>query len=230
MTRKALISVSVAVLGYFVFLASTFGAANLISLGPRRIMALLQHNIGDDSGVAWTRAHNILLKAHNLNSLNADYIYDMGRLSEWRAMGFAVWTPEARQYRSRAIEYFRQALALRPSTSFMWAQLAYSKVLNQEVDKETFNAMEKAIVFGPWEEMARLKVIWIGIALWDTLPARLKQRLNKIIARSLRLWDQSGYVITTAVWLDWEENLRPLITKESNMRKLEQALKKFGKR
>ncbi|HEB73245.1 MAG TPA: hypothetical protein ENI77_11600 [Nitrospirae bacterium] len=230
MTRQAAIAVSIAVLGYLLFWAGTWGLANLASLGPRRAMALLERDTGKYNGVAWEGVSDNLLKAHSLNSINADYAYDIGRLNEWRAMGLPVWTREARRYRSRAIEYFRLALTMRPSSSFMWAQLAYSKVLNQEVGKETFDSMDKAIVFGPWEEVARLKVIGMGIALWSTLPAQLKEQLNKIIARSLNHGKQSGRVIDTAVWLGWEGNLRPLITQEHNEKKLRRALKKFNKR
>lgn len=230
MTRKATIAVSIAVLGYLLFWAGAWGVANLTSLGPRRIMAVLERGVGDNSLVAWDSAHNNLQKAHNLNPINADYFYDMGRLSEWRAMGLPVWTPEARQYRSKAIEYFRLALTMRPSSSFMWAQLAHSKALNQEVDKETFDAMEKAIVFGPWAESARLKLIWVGIAIWDMLPAQHKEQLNKIIVRELRRGYHAKYVIATAVWLGWTENLRPLITEESNKKRFERVLRKFGKR
>lgn len=230
MTRKAAIAVSIVALGCLLFWAGAWGVANLASLGPRRTMALLELDTGKYNEVAWESVRNDLLKAHSLNSINADYIYDIGRLNEWRAMGLPVWTREARQYRSRAIEYFRLALTMRPSSSFMWAQLAYSKVLNQEVDKETFDSMDKAIVFGPWEEVARLKMIGIGIALWSALPAQLKEQLNKIIVRSLNDRKQSSRAIDTAVWLGWEGNLRPLITQESNKRKLKRALKKFNKR
>jgi len=230
MTRKAAIAVSIAVLGYLLFWAGTWGVANLASLGPRRTMALLERDTGEYNRVAWEGVRDNLLKAHSLNPINADYTYDIGRLNEWRAIGLPVWTREARQYRARAIKYFRLALTMRPSNSFMWAQLAYSKVLNQEVGKETFDSMDKAIVFGPWEEVARLKVIGIGMALWSTLPAQLKEQINKIILRSLSHWRQSGHVIDTAVRLGWEGNLRPLITQESNEKKLKRALKKFNKR
>lgn len=230
MIRKVTITVSLALLGYFIVWAGAWGIASLASLGPRHIMAVLERDIGDTNWVAWQSVGDNLHKAHSLNPVSADYVYDMGRLYEWRAMGLPVWTPEARQYRSKAIEYFRQALTMRPSSSFMWAQLAHSKALNQEVDEETFDAMEKAVVFGPWSEAARLKLIWVGIAIWDMLPAQHKKQLNKIIVRALSHWNQSGYVIATAVWLGWTENLRPLITKESDMRKLERTLRKFGKR
>lgn len=230
MNRKVAITVSIVALAYLLLWAGAWGVANFASLGPRRIMALLERDIGNYDRVAWESAHNTLLKASNLNPVNADYIYDMGRLSEWRAIGLPVWTREARQYRSKAIEYFQLGLTMRPSSSLMWAQLANSNVLNQDINKETFDALEKAIVFGPWAEVAGLKVIWVGIVIWDMLPAQSKKQLNKVVARALSNKNQARYVIATAVWLGWEKNLRPLITKESNKKTLKRVLKKFGKR
>lgn len=230
MTRKVIIAVSVGLLGSLLLWAGAWGVADLATLGPRHIMAVLEKDSTGGDKVDWDSANASLLKAHRFNPINADYVYDLGRLNEWRIRGLPVWEPTAHKYRAKAIESFELALTMRPSSNLMWIQLAHSKVLNQEVDKETFEALEKAIVFGPWAEGTRLKMIWVGIALWDALPVSQKDQLKKVIVRALRHKDRSRYVIATAVWLGWEKNLRPLITDEDNEKMLERTLKWFGKR
>jgi len=89
----------------------------------------------------------------------------------------------ARAYTQDAYQRFRRALYQRPSSPFLWANLALSKLYLDEVDAEFFAALRYANELGPWEPSAQQTVLFAGLAAWDKLDHGLQQQIMAVLER-----------------------------------------------
>jgi len=78
---------------------------------------------------------------------------------------------------------FLQALARRPTSPFLWANLALTKLYLAEFDDEMMNALRRANELGPWEPVVQQTMVFVGLAVWQTLDAGLKQEMLASIER-----------------------------------------------
>lgn len=78
---------------------------------------------------------------------------------------------------------FRQALQQRPSSPFLWANLALSKLYLDEIDAELFAALRHADELGPWEPGSQLTVLFVGLAAWEKLDPDLRKRIVAALER-----------------------------------------------
>ena len=76
--------------------------------------------------------------------------------------------------RARALEQYAMAVALRPTSPYAWANLAWTKYYLGQVDAEFYRALEAAMRLGPWEPEVQFVVVDLGLALWDEMPAALR--------------------------------------------------------
>lgn len=68
---------------------------------------------------------------------------------------------------------FRRALIERPTSPFVWANFALSKLYLEEQDQAFFLAIERAGELGPWEPAVQRVVISAGLSAWNRLnPAQ----------------------------------------------------------
>jgi hypothetical protein len=78
---------------------------------------------------------------------------------------------------------FRQALLQRPTSPFLWANLALTKLYLDEIDDELLTALRHADELGPWEPTVQQTVLFVGLAAWQDLDSSLRQTLARSIAR-----------------------------------------------
>jgi hypothetical protein len=78
---------------------------------------------------------------------------------------------------------FRQALLQRPTSPFLWANLALTKLYLDEIDDELLTALRHADELGPWEPAVQQTVLFVGLAAWQDLDPGLRQTLARSIAR-----------------------------------------------
>lgn len=151
-------------------------------------------------------------EASALDPLNPEYTTLIGKIHEWQSVTRPVWSKEARQERVEAARWYRRTLALNPSDSVAWVSLAQTRFLNQEIDDETFGALERAGVFGAWEEVTQIKAAWIGMALWDHLPPSLREAHIRSVQRMF-MYHKLVYQLTVMAYqFGWLEELRGLTT------------------
>ena len=203
-----------------------YGVANLNAKLSRNQILLWEKKGFVDSETSWEEARDRMLLASSLSPFDADYSFDMGTIYEWGALKHSIWTKEARVRRGLAIEWYRKAISGRPSFGIAWASLAHSKALNQEMDVEVFEALERAMMYGSWEPAVQRKVIWIGLSLWDQLPGNVASQLTASLVRALSNERQAKFVIAAAVQLDKADVLLPLIKEKWHIDLLEQETKK----
>ena len=82
-----------------------------------------------------------------------------------------------------ALVRFRQALLLRPTSPFLWANLALTKLYLDEVDGELLTALRHANELGPWEPTVQERVLFVGLAAWNKLDPGMRQALTKTLER-----------------------------------------------
>ncbi len=93
---------------------------------------------------------------------------------------------DAVAYTRDARARFRRALEQRPTSPFLWANVARSKLLLDEIDDEFLKALRTANELGPWEPASQRSVLFSGLAAWGKLDAGLQRDLGAVIARGGR--------------------------------------------
>ncbi len=78
---------------------------------------------------------------------------------------------------------FRQALVQRPTSPFLWANLALTKLYLDEIDDELLTALRHADELGPWEPGVQQATLFVGLAVWRDLDPALRQALERTIER-----------------------------------------------
>ncbi len=224
---------NLAALGALLYLSAWAGAWGMADLASRSAVASMARweraGAMKDNG-QWQSLSDSVRKAIWLNCLSSDYEFYMGKLFEWRSLSSSVWSSKSLDDRSQAMEYYRRAVAKRPSSSLAWMSLAKTRFLNQELDRETFGALEKAMVFGPWDPVIQLKSIWIGLALWKQLSRSKQDELVAVIKRSVTRPALVKRIIVMAVQLDREDVLRPILGDGWPGRRLEKLVRARDKR
>lgn len=89
-------------------------------------------------------------------------------------------------FEEQAIEYFRQAVALRPTSPYAWANLALAKYHIGQTDAELQRGVANAALFGPWEPEVQFVVADLGFAMWDGLPAELQGTVRETAGNGMK--------------------------------------------
>jgi len=76
-----------------------------------------------------------------------------------------------------------QALQLRPTSPFLWANLALTKLYLNEFDDEMRAALRHADELGPWEPTVQETVLFVGLAAWQDLDSGMRQALVRTVER-----------------------------------------------
>ncbi len=78
---------------------------------------------------------------------------------------------------------FRQALLQRPTSPFLWANLALTKLYLDEIDSELLAALRHADELGPWEPAVQQTILFVGLAVWPDLDSGMRLALARTIER-----------------------------------------------
>lgn len=131
----------------------------------------------------WEQAQRYLWLANRLAPFDAQVLGDLGQLYELR--GRQASGPEARAALDRALDDYRQALALRPAWPDAWANVALLKVTREDIDAEFALAVQRALDLGPWQLRVQASIAGAGLAVWDQLPATLQTRIEDTVSHGL---------------------------------------------
>jgi hypothetical protein len=91
---------------------------------------------------------------------------------------------EALAYAKDAKARFREALQHRPTSPFLWANLALAKLYLDETDAEFFTAIRHADELGPWEPRSQQVVLFVSLAAWNKLDAGQRRAATLAVERS----------------------------------------------
>jgi hypothetical protein len=89
-------------------------------------------------------------------------------------------------------------LSQRPTSPFLWADLALTKLYLDEIDVELFTALRHAEELGPWEPVVQQLTLFVGLAVWRDLDAGLRQALVRTLERgALRNAGNMAQIVTS---------------------------------
>ena len=173
----------------------------------------------------WAEQKKLLQISIDLSRLDSGLLVDMGRMHDLKAMSFPVWKKEAKQNRSLAIEYYRQAIEKKSTWALPWINLAQSKILKSEIDEEAFMAIRRTLVFGKWQSEVQQKLIWLTVGIWGSVPQDIKQYIRSLVKKNLTNKKLAVPTILTSFRFSWQTELKRLVEDEEQLaliRKLEQ--------
>jgi hypothetical protein len=78
------------------------------------------------------------------------------------------------------------ALLERPTSSFVWANLARSKLSLNERDGELLQALRRADELGPWEPETQKIVIYLSLTVWDRLDPEQQASVVQTMERAAK--------------------------------------------
>lgn len=129
-----------------------------------------------------TRLANLFSNSLQYTSGNPWALEGLGAIDLARMRGSRV-PREALAAAKDARLHFRQALRQRPTSPYLWANLALAKLYLNEIDAEFFAAMRHAEELGPWEPVVQQTTLFAGLAMWSELDPELKQAMARTIER-----------------------------------------------
>ena len=90
------------------------------------------------------------------------------------------------QLMTESLVLYRTATELRPHWPYSWAGLALSKAKLTQMDDELFQAIDNAVLYGPWENAVNITIAEAGLLSWKLLPAAQQQAVLANIDRGLK--------------------------------------------
>ncbi len=108
---------------------------------------------------------------------------DIGRLEYWRVRTGVLADPVSRAGREAALESFRQAALLRPTSGHTWANIALTRYMLGQVDLEFTLALEQTLRSAPWQPQLQLLGIQLGLATWQFVPLSTQMLLVEAVRK-----------------------------------------------
>lgn len=189
MARITLGALLLGALGALCALALPRGLGDLRGFEARILARSWEAKHRPPSVEEWSEARGLLRAARELDPGQPNYLEDIARLYELRALPLKPDNALARGYLRQALEYQREALARRPGSPYTWANVALLKARLAEADGEFESALRNAAMLGPWEPELQMAIADAGFRHWDALAPETRDALRANAARALRWQD-----------------------------------------
>lgn len=189
MLRFAIGGVILAVLGALAVLAVPRGLADLRAFEARSLFKSWEQKRRQPSADEWSLARSRLREAHELDPGQPNYLEDIARLYERRALPLKAGDPLSQDNLRQALEFQREALRRRPGSPYTWASIALLKARLPEPDREFETALRNAALMGPWEPEVQIALADAGFRHWGVLAPETRTALRANAARTLHRQD-----------------------------------------
>lgn len=189
MTRIARGIFFLAALGALCALVIPRGVADLRGFEARMLFQAWENGRRPPSDEEWTLARSHLEQARALDPRQPNYLEDIARLDELRALPLKASDAAAPQYLRQALVLQRQAARLRPGSPYTWANIALIKARLPEPDREFEAALRNAALLGPWEPGVQIALAEAGFRHWGGLAPETRAALSANLLRALRRQD-----------------------------------------
>jgi hypothetical protein len=107
---------------------------------------------------------------------------DLGRIEYWRVRAGSLVDAESRAVRQVALDGFRQAALLHPTSGHTWTNIALTRYMLGNVDIEFTHALEQTLRWAPWQPQLQLNAIQLGLATWQILD----EPRQRLVAEAIR--------------------------------------------
>jgi hypothetical protein len=188
--RGAVAIAAIGVLGALCALALPRGLADLRALEVRLLFKSWEAKRRQPGAEEWALAHDRLAEARALDPGQPNYLEDVARLYELRALSQNAGNAPAQDDLRKALAHQREAAWRRPGSPYAWANIALLKSRLAETDREFEAALRNSVALGPWEHELQLVNADIGFRHWDTLAPETRAALRANALRALRWQDK----------------------------------------
>ncbi len=159
---------------------SRLGIASIYNaLGDVQMSEWPRHPERIASELPSTRAS--LSLGHAIYPANPDILVNLAGLSRYAGYASAAKTDSVHE--RNALSFYREASRIRPGDALIWANIAESKAILDEVDSEFIAAMESASRLGPFEPQVQYLTLNAGLRVYPSLSAPLRSEIMKIALR-----------------------------------------------
>jgi hypothetical protein len=187
--RIAYGAIVLAALAALCALALPRGLADLRAFEARVLFKSLEAKRRQPSAEEWAAARSRLQEARDLDPGQPNYLEDIARLHELRALPLKAGDALAQSDLREALDYQREALRRRPGSPYTWASIALLKARLPEPDREFETALRNAALLGPWEPEVQIALADAGFRHWNTLAPESRAAMRANAARALRQQD-----------------------------------------
>lgn len=91
---------------------------------------------------------------------------------------------EAVAHSRESYRRIREALVQRPTSPYLWSNLALAKLYLDEIDDEFLAAVRHADDLGPWEPATQELVLFASLAAWESLDAPMRGSAKRVLERA----------------------------------------------
>ena len=169
---------AIALLACLSVFAACWGAADSLAYGATREINTWTAS-GRSPGIdAWLWVRDDLRRARELSPADPGIVELLGVLHLQRA-GRA-------EFAEIALEHLEQALVLRPSSRYTWANVAEARYRLGRTGPPFAKVLEQAWRQGPSEPEVQRLLAELGLALWDELPAATRRDVAAAVAAGMR--------------------------------------------
>lgn len=148
---------------------------------------LERHDISlDDKQSLLMRGYQHIASARSLGGGHADAYDRQGQFLYWQAMNLAEDWDERNRLLDEASEQYREALKVRPTWPYFWANLVVARAERGIFDGEFRKAVRRTVETGPWEPRVQLQLIRVDFIEQQRLDLRSRERIDDLLKRALR--------------------------------------------
>lgn len=184
--NKSVLWVSGAILVFVIISAARIGAADLLSGYARNELSAWSISAARPEPSAVDNVSRALDVARMIAPGNPDHLEDMARLALVRSGMSGISEPERSKRLRDGLLLIRQAIALRPVSSYSWTTLLLLKRELAEYDPEFRHGLERAVTLGPWEPGVQSIVADVGSSAWAALPKVEQEMVRKNFVRGMK--------------------------------------------
>ena len=166
-----------------VYLAAKIGIADLVAIQSRRAISEWDQQKSRPPLRQWLTTRDQIKLARDLDPANPVFVEDLGRIYDRRLRDQSADSAATQAFAEQALIYFRQAVRQRPVSAYSWADVALIKLKLDRTDEEFLNALQQAIVWGPWEPDVQFIVAEAGLATWDKLSPQTRAAVSVTLER-----------------------------------------------
>jgi hypothetical protein len=161
--------------GALIYLGGSLFSAGLADYQARTFQEDWQQKQTPPSIKAWRIAKEASEKAvaRHPFTANGEYLDRLGRINEWLHFDKPVGDAVAQLTRSKAENYYEQAIAARPAWPNTYSQLAYVKAIQGEVDDRFYEVAEIAYQLGPWRKPTLQQLTQVSMFIPESQQAEV---------------------------------------------------------
>jgi len=125
----------------------------------------------------WKWVHEAMRWSLRLDSGNAEYSNDMGRLYDYTATNMVEHNSQIQPLLAISLSFFRQATRLRPAWAIAWANLVLLKHRMGSIDAEFDHALDRSMRLGAALPPVQRVVAETGLAHWQHLSVGMRKKV-----------------------------------------------------